>query len=194
MIPVSSNQGIFLHGIDVTKPVLEISELPVLPLATPATAINAGNAVYLTAAGKVALATTSTGVLGLAKSNMNTYIDETAGALGGIYGSGCMDVVLNGIVTLRPSVFFNVQGNVQAGQTTVPSWNADIVYNVAPGTDLYYDAAGAYLFNRRQSNRFSSYRKSNLHRISNSCRRSEHSYISNVQTYSVMFQKIQQED
>ena len=142
MIPVSSNQGIFLHGIDVTKPVLEISELPVLPLATPATAINAGNAVYLTAAGKVALATTSTGVLGLAKSNMNTYIDETAGALGGIYGSGCMDVVLNGIVTLRPSVFFNVQGNVQAGQTTVPSWNADIVYNVAPGTDLYYDAAG----------------------------------------------------
>jgi hypothetical protein len=118
MIPVTSPiNNIYLHAVQVDKPILEINDIAVKSIAAGATVINAGNAVVLDTTangGKVILATADAKVLGLAKNAMNSYIDETAGALGGIYGSGKMTVVTKGIVTLRHSYYTAVTGILPA--------------------------------------------------------------------------------
>jgi hypothetical protein len=143
MIPVSSpSNNIYLHAVQVDKPVLEIAELPVLSTGT---AINAGNGVVLDTTangGKVILATADAKVLGLAKNAKNAYADETAGALGGIYGSGCMTVVSKGIVTLRHSYYQNTAGAI----VTVKGYDDTAVTGILPATNpmiaLYITAAG----------------------------------------------------
>lgn len=149
MIPVTSpsnNLNIFLHAVQVDKPVLEIAEIPVKSIAAGATAINAGNAVVLDTTangGKVILATADAKVLGLAKNSMNSYSDETSGStLGGIYGSGCMTVVTKGIVTLRHSYYQTASGTI----VTVKGYDDTAVTGILPATNpmvaLYITSAG----------------------------------------------------
>lgn len=93
--------NIFSNALQIDKPVLEFNDA----LVSPTFSIYCGNCVSLDAGGAVVPATTNVKVLGLAKVNKNAYVDETAGALGGIYGSGKMGVVVKGIVTLRHNYF-----------------------------------------------------------------------------------------
>jgi len=104
MINESLNQTIFTHGINIEKALLEWNDATV----TAAVTINAGGCVRLdstTGPATLVPVTTDVKVLGLAKSNKNIYVDEVGGALGGIYGSGKMGVIIKGIVTLMSNYY-----------------------------------------------------------------------------------------
>jgi hypothetical protein len=140
MIPVSVPiSNIYLHGLQVDKHVVEIDEIAVSSTAV----IYAGNAVVLdttTNGGVVKIATTTSNkIMGLAKSSKNSYVDETKGDIGGIYGSNCMSVVCKGIVTVRHSYYLAVNGSI----VTVKGYDdTNITVATDPMTALYITSAG----------------------------------------------------
>lgn len=112
MIPETSPiRNIFTHGMEVEKLVVEIDEVtlkagstiyPGQPVVLDTTALN----------GYVKLVITDVKVLGLAKSNQNTYATEATGEIGGIYGSNKMSVVCKGIVNIGHSYFRALDGSI----------------------------------------------------------------------------------
>jgi len=134
MISVSANQKIFDHAIQVEKPLLESSDLA----ADATVTLFAGQPVRISAALAVVPVTTDVKVFGLSKVNKNAYVDETAGALGGIYGSGKVTVVNKGIVTLRHNYFQTNSG----ATATVYTFDEGTLIAVAPMTALYASTVG----------------------------------------------------
>ena len=131
MISVSSNQKIFDHGITVEKPVLESSDL-----AASSLTLIAGAPVRINTAGAIVPCTTDVKVFGLSKINNNVYINESTGALGGIYGSGKATVVIKGIVTIRHNYLQDSTGTL----VTIKSFDDSQTYTAM--SKLYTDANG----------------------------------------------------
>jgi len=132
MIPVSTRQSIFLHGINIDKPILEFADLAVDPTAE----INAGSPVRVDpTSGLVVAVTTNVKIAGLSKSNKNVYVDETFGSFGA-YGSGKLAFVVKGICTVRHNYFINSAGAI----VTVKTFDDTQTY--APMAPLYVDGNG----------------------------------------------------
>jgi len=132
MIPVSSKQDLFIHGINVDKSILEFSDLPVDPNAT----INAGSPVTIDpTSNKIVAVTSDVKCFGLSKSNKNAYVDETYGSFGA-YGSGRLTVVVKGIVTVRFNYFIDSSGAL----VTVKTFDDSKTY--VPMQELYVDSSG----------------------------------------------------
>jgi len=113
---------------------------------TTETLIFAGRPVYIDGSGAPALTpvlhaydanSNNLRVYGIAKFNKNVYIDETKGALGGIYGGGKGTVVKKGIVSIRPISFILSNDT----ELTVDMYNSALTYLV--GQPLYVELYNA---------------------------------------------------
>jgi hypothetical protein len=97
----SSGQQIYSHGITVNYRILEDAT----KLVKSDAVIYAGRAVTMDpTTGLIIAGGGNVRTYGLAKSNKNSYVDETKGSFGA-YGSGKMTTVLKGLVTVRPNYF-----------------------------------------------------------------------------------------
>ena len=76
-------------------------------------------------------------VYGLSKDNMNTYSDEVMGTSTGMYGSGNVTVIVEGIVDITPNVFTLTDGS----QVTVPTYVTAATYY--PWDKLYVELTDA---------------------------------------------------
>lgn len=102
-------------------------------------AIYAGRAVSLNATSELIPTTTNVAVYGLAKANFNTYRNEVTDTSFGIYGSGLMTVLVEGIVDVQHSTFPSSTGD--GSYTTVKTYDDTLTFT--PGEKLYVTISGA---------------------------------------------------
>ena len=107
-------------------------------VANATAVVYAGRAVALDSAATVISATASTLVYGLSKNDKNSYRDDTYGEFGA-FGSGKINVVKAGIVTVAPSLYSTVNGT-----TTVDVYDSSKTYNV---NDTLWATTGGLLTN-----------------------------------------------
>lgn len=93
-------------------------------VANATAVVYAGRPVALDTNAQVVAATQSTLVYGLSKNDKNSYRDDTFGEFGA-FGSGKINVVKAGIVTVSPSLYSTVNGT-----TTVDVYDSSRTYNV----------------------------------------------------------------
>lgn len=87
--------------------------------------------------GQVIAMTTNTKVYGLSKVNKNSYSDEVTGTSTGMYGSGMVTTIIEGIVDIQPNVFTQLDGS----EVTVETYNMAPTYHV--WDPLYVEIADA---------------------------------------------------
>jgi len=131
MIKVSPGQSMFVYGINVDYRAMEDSTKYVDPSAV----LYPGRPVRLTSTSLVKNSDGSTITFGLAKSNKNSYVDDTFGEFGA-YGSGKMSVVVLGMVTVRPNLYVKSDGTID----TINVWDTTKTYLV--NDYLYCNASG----------------------------------------------------
>lgn len=93
-------------------------------VANATAVVYAGRPVALDTNAQVIAATQSTLVYGLSKNDKNSYRDDTFGEFGA-FGSGKLNVVKAGIVTVSPSLYSTVNGT-----TVVDVYDSSRTYNV----------------------------------------------------------------
>jgi len=107
-------------AINTDRRVLEDST----KVANAAAVVYAGRPCSLDSNAQVIAGTNATLFYGLAKNDKNSYRDDTFGEFGA-FGSGKLNVVVEGIVTVAPSIYSTVNGTTQ-----IDVYDSLLTYNV----------------------------------------------------------------
>jgi hypothetical protein len=104
--------------------------------------IYSGRPVTLSAAhdaydGQIIAVAANGPVYGLSKVNKNVYSDEVTGTSTGMYGSGMVTTIVEGIVDIQPNVFTLSDGS----EVTVPTYATALTYY--PWNKLYVELTDA---------------------------------------------------
>ena len=146
---MSYNQDVPMQSTSFGKPIAVYNRYKVLEDSTKqvksGVTIYSGRPVTLSTAhdaydGQIIPVTTDMPVYGLAKNNYNVYSDEVAGTSTGMYGSGNVTVIVEGIVDVTPNVFTLTDGSI----VTVANYNTNSL-TYYPWDKLYVEVAnGTY--------------------------------------------------
>jgi hypothetical protein len=113
-------------------------------VANASAVVYAGAPVALDSNAQVIAATQATLVYGLSKNDKNSYRDDTFGEFGA-FGSGKINVVKAGIVTVAPSLYSTVNGT-----TTIDVYDSSKTYNV--NDSLWVSSTGLITNDAGQAN------------------------------------------
>jgi len=113
-------------------------------VANSAAVVYAGRPVSLDSNAQVIASTQATLVYGLSKNDKNSYRDDTFGEFGA-FGSGKLNVVKAGIVTVSPSLYSTVNGT-----TTIDVYDSLLTYHV--NDNLWTNSSGLITNDSGQAN------------------------------------------